>query len=87
MLVAKARSFFGNQSATALMADGKLPFAKPQRYPRTEKPAHAADKCMPDCSETPRRNRHGVPDLGAEAINEPSEERADRSRTPPERQS
>src|SRR5437762_11644243 len=51
--VAKARSFFGNHSATALMAAGKLPASPRPSMPR-QKPKPTADRaraCNPAATD------------------------------------
>ncbi len=47
-LVAKVRSFFGNQSATVLIDDGKLPASLiPKQRAGDEESAHAGNQRVP----------------------------------------
>ena len=77
IVVASVRSFLGNQSATALIADGKLPPSpRPERGARHVEAADAADQRVRPGGQAPGGDRGRVADLGAEAIDELAEQQA-----------
>src|SRR5438874_13675596 len=66
MPVASARSFFGNHSATVLMAAGKLPASpSPSTNRARRKPATDAEYLMPNTASTAAI---GAPYSGAHAV-------------------
>ena len=74
-VVANARSLLGNQSATALMDDGKLPPSpRPSATRAIMNPPTVRDGGVADGREAPGGDRDGVADSRAEAIDEPAEE-------------
>ena len=84
--VASARSFLGNQSATALMADGKLPPSpSPSATRAAQEAGDAADQRVPDRRQAPGRDRDRVADLGADAVDERAEQQQPERVRRPER--
>ena len=65
-LVAKVRSFLGNQSATVSIDDGKFPASLiPKQMRATKNPLMLEHERVPHGREAPTRNRNGVADFGS----------------------
>ena len=75
MAVAKARSFFGNHSATALIGRGEVAaLAHAQEHPGGEEAVHGADERVAHRGDAPQDDGGRVADLRPEAVHEPAEQ-------------